>query len=198
MAIDEKQGSVCLSLLVFVKKEKEKKMEGKRVRDSRTVLAQIMNPLDANPAGNVHGGVIMKLIDTTGGAVSVRHARANAVTASIDRLDFYYPLFVGDLVSLQASLNYVGKTSMEVGVRVESENLMTGEKRHIASAYMTFVALDRNNRPIPLPPLILETDDEIRRNREAKERRERRLAEKTKKKQCQLDPDKGETHEVGS
>jgi uncharacterized protein (TIGR00369 family) len=178
-------------------KRKEKKMEGKRVRDSLTVLAQIMNPLDANPAGNVHGGVIMKLIDTIGGVVSVRHARANAVTASIDRLDFHYPLFVGDLVSLQASLNYVGKTSMEVGVRVESENLMTGEKRHIASAYMTFVALDRNNRPMPLPPLILETDDEVRRNREAKERRERRLAEKTKEKQCQLDPNKGETHRAG-
>ncbi len=163
-------------------------MEGKRVKDSQTVMAQIMNPLDANPAGNVHGGVIMKLIDTIGGAVAVRHARANAVTASLDRLDFHYPLFIGDLVSLQASLNYVGRTSMEVGVRVESENLLTGERRHIASAYMTFVALDRNNRPMVLPPLILETDDEVRRNQQAKDRRERRLAEKTKEKQCQIDP----------
>ena len=165
-------------------------MEGKRVRDSHTVMAQIMNPMDANPAGNVHGGVIMKLIDTVGGAVAVRHARSNAVTASLDRLDFHFPLFIGDFVTLRASPNYVGKTSMEVGVRVESENLMTGEKHHIASAYLTFVALDRNNRPIPVPPLILETDDEIRRNHEAKARRARRLAEKTKEKQCQLDANK--------
>jgi len=162
-------------------------MEGKRVADSRTVMAQIMNPLDANPAGNVHGGVIMKLIDTVAGAVAVRHARANAVTASLDRLDFHYPLFIGDLVTLRASLNLVGRTSMEVGIRVESENLMTGDKRHIASAYMTFVALDRNNRPTPLPPLLLETDEEKRRNQEAKARRERRLSEKTKEKKCQLD-----------
>ncbi|WAC07047.1 MAG: acyl-CoA thioesterase [Thermodesulfobacteriota bacterium] len=165
-------------------------MEGKPVADSRTVMAQIMNSLDTNLAGNVHGGVIMKLIDTLGGAVGTRHARANVVTASVDRLDFHYPLFIGDLVTLYASLNYVGITSMEVGVRVESENLMTGERHHIASAYLTFVALDRNNRPIPVPPLILETDDEIRRNHEAKERRERRLAEKTKEKQCQLDANK--------
>jgi uncharacterized protein (TIGR00369 family) len=165
-------------------------MEEKRVSDSRTVMAQTMNPSDANPAGNVHGGVIMKLIDTVGGAVAARHARANTVTASVDRLDFHYPLFIGDLVTLRASLNFVGSTSMEVGIRVESENLMTGERHHIASAYLTFVALDRNNRPTPLPPLILETDDEIRRNYEAKTRRERRLAEKTKEKQCQLDPNK--------
>ena len=162
-------------------------MEGKRVKDSHTFMAQVMNPQDANPAGNVHGGVIMKLIDTVAGAVAVRHARANAVTASLDRLDFHYPLFIGDMVTLRASLNHVGKTSMEVGIRVESENLLTGDKRHIASAYMTFVALDRNNRPIPLPPLILETADEKRRNQQAKERRERRLSEKTKEKQCQLD-----------
>ena len=129
-------------------------------------------------------------VQQVAGAVATRHARANAVTASLDRLDFYYPLFIGDLVTLSASLNYVGKTSMEVGIRVESENLLTGDKRHIASAYMTFVALDRNNRPTPLPPLILEADDEIRRNQEAKARRERRLAEKTKEKQCQLDPNK--------
>jgi len=165
-------------------------MEGKRVRDSSTVMAQVMNPQDANPAGNVHGGVIMKLIDTVAGTVAVRHARANAVTASFDRLDLHCPAFIGDFVTLRAGLNLVGRTSMEVGIRVESENLMTGERRHIASAYLTFVTLDRNNRPTPLPPLIVETDDEIRRNHEAKARRERRLAEKTKEKQCQLDPNK--------
>lgn len=159
-------------------------MEGKRVRDSQTVMSQVMNPMDANPAGNVHGGIIMKLIDTAGGAVAARHARAIAVTASVDRMDFHYPLFIGDLVTLRASLNFVGRTSMEVGIRVESENLVTGERHHIASAYLTFVALDRNHRPILLPPLILETDDERRRNQGANTRRERRLAEKTKEKEC--------------
>jgi uncharacterized protein (TIGR00369 family) len=162
-------------------------MEGKPVKESRTIMVQVMNPLDANPAGNVHGGVIMKLIDTVGGAVAVRHARSNAVTASVDRLDFHHPLFIGDLVTLRASLNLVGRTSMEVGMRVESENLFTGDKQHVASAYLTFVSLDKNNRPTPLPPLILETDTDKRRNHEAKERRARRLAEKTKEKQCQLD-----------
>ena len=164
-------------------------MEGKRVRESSAVMAQQMNPQDTNPAGTVHGGVIMKLIDTAAGAVAVRHARSNAVTASIDRLDFHNPIFIGDFVTIRASLNLVGRTSMEVGVRVESENLITGERRHTASAYLTFVALDKDGRPTPLPQLILETDDEKRRNREAKARRETRLAEKTKEKACQLDPD---------
>ncbi|MBF0530853.1 MAG: acyl-CoA thioesterase, partial [Deltaproteobacteria bacterium] len=155
---------------------------GKTVGESSVIMAQQMNPLDANPAGNVHGGVIMKLIDTAGGAVAIRHARSNAVTASIDRLDFHYPVYIGDFLTLKASLNYVGKTSMEVGIRVESENLITGRKCHTASAYMTFVALDKDGRPMKLPPLILETDEERRRHEEAQARREMRLAEKTKEK----------------
>lgn len=162
-------------------------MDGKRVSESSIVMAQVMNPQDANPAGNVHGGVIMKLIDTAAGSVAIRHARANAVTASIDRLDFHHPVFIGDFVTLRASINLVGRTSLEVGIRVESENLITGEKYHTASSYMTFVALDGNGKPIPLPPLIIETDEEKRRNREAKARRETRLAEKKREKKCQLD-----------
>lgn len=161
-------------------------MDGKRVCESSVIMAQQMNPQDANPAGNVHGGVLMKLIDTAAGAVAVRHSRSNAVTASIDRMDFHNPVFVGDLVTLQASLNMVGRTSMEVGVRVVSENLMTGEKRHTVSAYKTFVALDKNGKAVVLPPLIMETNEEKRRNREAKARREARLAEKTKEKNCQM------------
>ncbi len=141
-------------------------------------MAQVMNPQDANPAGNVHGGVIMKLIDTAAGTVAVRHARANVVTASIDRLDFHRPVFIGNLVILKASMNYVGRTSMEVGVRVEAENLLTGEVRHTSSAYLTFVALDRDGHPIVVPPLALETDEDIRRNREAKARREMRIQER--------------------
>ena len=155
-------------------------MEGKRVSDSTVIMAQLMNPQDANPAGNVHGGVIMRLIDTAAGAVAVRHARSNVVTASIDRLDFIRPAFIGDLVTFRASLNYVGRTSVEVGVRVEAENLITGDVRHTASAYLTFVALDRNGRPLEVPQLILETDEEIRRNGEARARREMRINERSK------------------
>jgi uncharacterized protein (TIGR00369 family) len=165
-------------------------MKEKRVQESSVIMAQQMNPQDANPAGNVHGGVIMKLIDTAAGAVAIRHARSNAVTASIDRLDFFHPVFVGDFVTLRASLNFVGRTSMEVGVRVESENLMTGERRHTSTAYLTYVALDGQGQPLPLPPMILETEEEKRRNREAKVRRETRLAEKAKEKQRKPEPDR--------
>jgi uncharacterized protein (TIGR00369 family) len=162
-------------------------MEGKRVGESSVVMAQIMNPQDANPAGNVHGGVIMYLIDNAGGAAAIRHARTMVVTASIDRLEFHNPVFVGDLVTLRASANFVGKTSIEIGVRVEAENMLTGERRHTASAYLTYVSLDRQGHPIALPPLILETDSEKRRNVEALSRRQTRLAERTKEKQCQAD-----------
>ena len=162
-----------------------KDMKNKNVQDSVVVMAQQMNPQDANPAGNVHGGVIMKLIDTAAGAAAIRHARTNAVTASIDRLDFHNPVFVGDLVTLRASLNLVGRTSMEVGVRVESENLVTGKVRHTASAYLTFVSLDTSGRPSELPPLIFETEEELRRNREAQDRRRARIKEKAKERQQQ-------------
>lgn len=157
-------------------------MEEKKVSENSVFMAQVMNPADANPAGNVHGGVIMKLIDTVAGVAAARHARANIVAASIDRLDFHNPVFVGDFLTLKASVNFVGRTSMEVGVRVESEKLVTGEKRHTSSAYLTLVAIDQNNRPIPLPPLILETEEQKRRNREALSRREIRLAEKRNEK----------------
>ena len=163
----------------------ETNREGKSVQESSVVMAQQMSHQDINTAGNVHGGVIMKLIDTAGGVVAARHARANVVTASIDRLDFHHPAYVGDVLTLKASLNSVGRTSMEVGVRVETENPRTGERRHTASAYLTFVALGPDGRPVPLPPLILETQEEARRNREARARRELRLAEKQQEKACQ-------------
>ena len=163
-------------------------MKGKTVRESSITMTQFMTPQDVNVAGNVHGGVIMKLIDTAAGIVAIRHARANAVTASIDRLDFHNPAFIGNLLTLKASLNMVGTTSMEVGVRVETEDLKTGEVRHTASAYLTFVALDDHFRPRPVPPLLLETDADHRRNRQAQDRRQVRLAEKTKEKSCRSDP----------
>ncbi|PKN76809.1 MAG: acyl-CoA thioesterase [Deltaproteobacteria bacterium HGW-Deltaproteobacteria-10] len=157
-------------------------MEGKKVSESRVTMAQLMNPDNANPAGNVHGGDIMKMIDTAGGVAASRHARAYVVTASIDRLDFHGPVFIGDFLILKASVNFVGNTSMEVGVRVEAENLISGEKRHTGSAYLTFVALDHSNRPIQLPPLIMENEEDKCRNNEAASRRQMRLAEKKKEK----------------
>lgn len=163
-------------------------MEGKRVKDSSVVTAQMMIPQDANPAGNVHGGVVVKIIDEAAGVVAARHSRCNVVTASIDRMDFHLPIFVGDLLFFKACLNYVGRTSMEIGVRVEAENLMTGEVRHAATAYLTYVALDRQGRPAAVPPLILEADGDRRRNREAMARREQRLAERKKKDACRQDP----------
>ncbi len=157
-------------------------MQGKTVAESRVIIAQVMNPEHANPAGNVHGGNIMKLIDTAGGVAATRHARAHVVTASIDRMDFHYPVYVGDFLILKACVNYVGKKSMEVGVRVEAENAITGEVRHTGSAYLTFVALDANRRPMELPPLILETDEDRHRHAEADQRRQMRLAEKKEEK----------------
>lgn len=164
-------------------------MESKRVSDSSVVMAVVMEPADANPAGNVHGGVIMKNIDSAAGVVALRHAAGNAVTASIDRLDFHNPVYVGELLFLKAGLNLVGKSSMEIGVRVEAENPRRGQVRHVASAYLTFVALDENKRPAPVPGLIMETVEERRRNAEATSRRNLRLAEKVREKH---DRDKGQ------
>jgi uncharacterized protein (TIGR00369 family) len=165
-------------------------MKGKTVRETTVVMAQVMQPHNANPAGNVHGGVIMKLIDTAAGAAAARHARSNVVTASIDRLDFHHPVFVGDLLTLRASLNLVGRSSMEIGVRVESENLVSGEIRNTASAYLTFVALNSRGRPVEIPPLVSETESEARRNKEARSRRETRLRERKKEEQCQENAEK--------
>ena len=164
-------------------------MNPKPVTESRMTLSHLMLPEDANPAGNVHGGVIMKYIDNAAGVVAVRHSRKPCVTASIDRLDFHNPVFIGNLLIIRASLNHVGKTSAEIGVRVEAEDLLTGTVRHVVSAYLTFVALGDDMKPTSMPPLIRETDDEERRNREAEARRELRLSEKRKEKECQANPD---------
>ncbi|ABW67262.1 acyl-CoA thioesterase [Desulfosudis oleivorans] len=162
-------------------------MNGKTVRQTHCTMASVMEPADANPAGLVHGGVVMKLIDNAAGVVAVRHSQTVCVTASIDRLDFHNPVFIGNLLVVKAGLNLVGKSSMEVGVRVECEDVLTGKVTHTASAYLTFVALGPDFKPVtePLPSLVLETDDEKRRNREALRRREVRLAEKTREKACQ-------------
>ena len=150
-------------------------MKKKKISASRLITSHLMLPQDANPAGNVHGGVIMKLIDDAGGVVAVRHTRTVCVTASIDRIDFHNPVHIGNLVTFKAKINHVGKTSMEIGARVESENLLTGETRHIASAYLTFVALDVNLKPVAVPGLIFETEKEKQRNQAAQARRKARL-----------------------
>ena len=159
------------------KKEEQREStmtEEKTVCDSRLEMAQAMFPSDANRAGNVHGGSIMKLIDTAAGIAAMRHCRTNVVTASMDRLDFYEPVFVGELVILRAAINYVGSTSMEVGVRVEAEDLMTGDVRHTNSAYLTLVSLGENRRPTAVPKIVPQTDDEKRRFEEGKIRAQRR------------------------
>lgn len=155
-------------------------MQGKTVKETRLEVSYAVMASDANPVGNVHGGVIMKHIDNTGGIVALRHSRRFSVTASVDRLDFHNPAYIGELLILKASLNLVGRSSMEIGVRVEAENMVSGEVRHIASAYLTYVCLDENRKPKPVPPLILETDEDHRRNRQAVERRKMRILEKKK------------------
>ena len=152
----------------------------KKVSESEVRLAQVMLPEDANPAGNVHGGTIMKLVDNAAAVVASRHCRRNVVTASIDRMDFHKPVYVGNLVILKSSLNWVGRTSMEIGVKVEAEDLMTGYNTHIASAYLTFVALDEQGKPVEVPGIILETADHERRFASSQNRFEcmRKKAEK--------------------
>src|SRR5947208_1335099 len=142
-----------------------------------------MMPQDANNMGHVFGGVILSMMDKCAAIAAFRHCRSSVVTASIDRVDFREPIHLGDLVVMKASVNYVGRTSMEVGVRVEAEELLTGRHRHTNSCYLTFVAVDRAGRPIEVPGLIPETPDEERRYAAAKERRARRLEERQREEQ---------------
>jgi acyl-CoA hydrolase len=130
----------------------------------------------ANLMGNVHGGEIMKLIDSAAGIAASRHAGGVVVTASLDQMSFLHPVNVGNVVFVHACVNDVGTTSMEVGVRVEAEDVFTGRRTHTSSAYLVFVAVDENRRPRPVAPLEPETEQERRRQAEAKIRREIRLA----------------------
>ncbi len=156
-------------------------MDPKPVKDSITYISLVMGATDANTLGNVHGGVIMRQIDNAAGVAAQRHSRMSAVTAAIDQLDFHNPCFIGDVLTLKASVNLTGRTSIEVGVRADSENPSTGETRHIASAYLTFVALDQNRKPAPVPPVLAETEKEKYRYKAAEDRRDvRALARKLK------------------
>lgn len=164
-------------------------MNAKPSSASQAILTHFLLPEDANPVGNIHGGVIMKHIDSAAGVAAFRHARRNVVTASIDRLDFIHPAFVGNLLMLKASVNLAGRTSMEVGVRAETEDLLSGDIQHVASAYLTFVALDETGHPTPIPELLLEDEQQQRRHRMARARRKSRLAEKQQETACDEDPD---------
>ncbi|MBI3789367.1 MAG: acyl-CoA thioesterase [Gemmatimonadetes bacterium] len=144
-------------------------------RDSYHETSRLMMPTDANTLGHVFGGAILAMIDTTAAISAMRHARATCVTVSIDRVDFREPIHIGDLVIMKSAVNFAGRTSIEVGVRVEAEHLNTGERRHTNTAYVTFVAVDRNGRPIPVPEVVPETDEERRRFEAAQQRRQRRL-----------------------
>jgi uncharacterized protein (TIGR00369 family) len=151
---------------------------GRTPSESRVLLAQTMGIVEANLAGHVHGGVIMRLVDNAGGLAATKHSGGRVVTAAIDEMSFIEPVFLGDVVTVMAQVNDVGQTSMEVGARIEAENPVTGHRRHVSSAYLVFVALDDSGKPREVPQLEAETDEDRRRMREAKVRRQHRLARK--------------------
>ncbi|MDQ6781232.1 MAG: acyl-CoA thioesterase [Candidatus Eremiobacteraeota bacterium] len=153
---------------------------GKTVAASATELATLVEVADTNPMGNIHGGVIMKLADQAAAAAAIRHSGRICVTASIDRLDFLNAVHVGDMVVLKSALNYAHRSSMEVGVRIETERLQTGERKLVASALLIFVALDDRCNPVTVPPLIAETDEERQRYTEAETRYRQRAERRAK------------------
>lgn len=154
----------------------ERDLSARTVRESMSELSEMALPNDANPLGNLIGGKVMHLVDIVAAIAATRHARHSCVTASVDYMTFLHPIHIGELVLLKSSVNRAFRTSMEIGVKVWVENLRTGERRHTSSAYLTFVAVDAEGNRVPVPPLIPETADEIRRFEEAGKRREQRLA----------------------
>ncbi len=153
-------------------------LAAKPVRASRISLAQLMQPEHANTIGNVHGGWIMKLVDEAGALACMRHAQRRVVTVAIDSMSFRNPIKIGDLVLLTAEVTYVGTTSLEVEVLVHTENPITGERTETNTAYLVYVALDDNGKPVAVPPLLAESEDDRRKLAEGRERQARRLAAK--------------------
>ena len=150
-------------------------LKPKPVKESQVIRTEIVHPGDTNPLGTIFGGTVVAWIDMAAAMCAMRHARTNAVTASIDAVSFLSPVKVGEFVIIKASVNYTGKTSMEIGVRVESEHPKTGERKHTASAYLTFVAIDEKGKPIAVAPVLPETDVEKKRFKMAEKRRASRL-----------------------
>jgi uncharacterized protein (TIGR00369 family) len=150
--------------------------QSRSVAASEVTLTQMMEVTDANVAGNVHGGVIMRLVDTAAALSAIKHSGGLALTVQIDEMSFLEPVHIGEVLILKASVNDVGRSSMECGVRVDAQDPLTGTIRHVNSAYMVFVAVDRQGRPREVPRLVAETETERRRQQEATLRRERRIA----------------------
>jgi acyl-CoA hydrolase len=157
--------------------EENKKLPGRTVRESQSEMAEVVLPNDANPLQTLLGGRLMHWIDMAGALAAHRHSRQYVVTASIDHLDFVFPVRVGDLVILRSSVNRVFRTSMEVGVKVWVENYLEDSSHHVSSAYLTFVAVDKQGRRLPVPAVIPESDEQKRRYEDAGRRREIRRSE---------------------
>ena len=135
--------------------------QGRSIAYSRSTTRRLMELIDANSHGNVHGGVIMRMVDEAAAIVAIKHSQnPMVVTARVERFDFLAPAFIGDVVSVHCEMRYVGRTSMEVGVEVMAEDVITGEVRHIASSYVIYVALGANRKPTPVPPLVPANDEE--------------------------------------
>lgn len=151
---------------------------GRPMKESRAKVVRLMMPPDANPHGNVHGGVIMKTVDEVAGIVAHRHARRTVVTARLDRMDFMEPVFVGNVLTLDAQVAYTGRTSMEVMVEITAENMDTGEVHHTGTAWLTMISLNDRGRPVAVPPIFPETDEEKQLHEVARRRYEERAAER--------------------
>jgi uncharacterized protein (TIGR00369 family) len=148
----------------------------KAIAESTTVLSEVMMPLHANHYGSVHGGTILKLADEAAFVAATKHARKNVVVVSVDHIEFKHPVNIGDLLTLTASIFHVGKTSMDVEVKIQAEKIKEAKKVNIGSAYLTMVALDEKGKPTKVPGLILKTKEEINKSKEIRLRRERRIA----------------------
>lgn len=154
-------------------------MEPRPVSDSTVIMTELVLPTHTNALGSIFGGQVVSWIDIAAAICAQRHSRKNVVTASIDAMSFVAPVHTGWVVNLKASVNYAGSTSMEIGVRVDAENPITGETFHTASAYLTFVALDSRSKPTKIPAVDPRTEDEKRRFKAAQERRANRLRNRT-------------------
>ena len=153
-------------------------MQGRRPQESEAELAELMMPQHANLMGNVFGGVILSLVDRVAAVCAIRHSHRQCVTVSVDKVDFREAIHVGELITAYARVNFAGRTSMEVGVKIVAENVLTGEKRHTNSCYVTYVALDDQGRPTAVPPIVAETPDEKRRYERAAKRRAARVMDR--------------------
>lgn len=163
---------------IWIRNKKTMTNKPKTSQNSRITLAQLMQPSQANNLGNVHGGWIMKLVDEAGALACMKHAQTRVVTVAVDSMVFREPIKLGDLVTLNAEVTYTGRTSMEAEVQVISQNPITGERTHTNTAYLVYVALDENEKPTVVPPLIAESEEDVERMKQAETRQKRRISQK--------------------